>query len=98
MQQLRRQASGQSCLAESAQLQDEVKQMCKEDREKLLKSITDSTVVSSEEVLAFKADLGIPYNKLRTMRRLIIINYMYVHDCIIIYTSTEDGGRSGGCR
>ena len=55
--------------AESVQLQEEMRQMSKEDREELLMSLHRNTAVSPQQVLAFKADLAIPWNKLRIMIR-----------------------------
>ena len=61
--------SGPGSSAESVQLQEEMRQMSKEDREELLMSLHRNTAVSPQQVLAFKADLAIPWNKLRIMRR-----------------------------
>ena len=52
------------------QLRDEVKVMDPDERKKLMESDVFSTsAVSVENTLAFKADLQIPWNKLREMRR-----------------------------
>ena len=45
--------------------------MKKEDREDLLKTFDTQAAVSPEQVLALKADLAIPWNKLRVMRRYV---------------------------
>lgn len=54
------------------QLQYEIKALTKEDRESLLEQakICNSTAtVSPNDVLAMKADLSIPWNKLRMLRK-----------------------------
>ena len=54
----------------TTQLKDEIKKQPKEEREQLIKSI--STVeIMPKNILAMKADLGIPWHKLRTMRRSV---------------------------
>lgn len=65
------------------QLQYELKTLTKEDRQSLLQNATADTIaVSNEDVLAMKADLSIPWNKLRILRRLKKNkNLMY---CIIL--------------
>ena len=50
------------------QLQSELKQKSKEERQKLIESI-NSIEIDADCSLAMKADLGIPWNKLRDMRR-----------------------------
>ena len=59
------------------QLADEVKALPQEDRKQLLESgvFSSPTVISAENALALKADLVIPWSKLRAMRRYV---YMYV--------------------
>lgn len=60
------------------QLSHEVKALTKEDRQSLLDQVTvhDSTaIVSPNDVLAMKADLSIPWHKLRILRRYKPINY-----------------------
>jgi hypothetical protein len=42
-----------------------------EEREDLRKSLEISTSVSSEQILALKANLSIPWNKIRAMRRFL---------------------------
>ena len=70
MDQVREAISKGSCVD---QLQNEVKSLTKEDRQSLLQTATDDTVaVSANDVLAMKADLSIPWNKLRVLRRLKI--------------------------
>ncbi len=57
----------------SDQLQSEIKSHPKVEREQMLKSISKIKIeVNPEHGLAMKADLGIPWNKLRTMRRHLI--------------------------
>jgi hypothetical protein len=53
----RKRISGAGSLAESVQRQDELKQMSREEREDLLKSLEINTSVSSEQILALKANL-----------------------------------------
>ena len=55
--------------SEHIQLQSEIRLLDSEDREKLLHTIGLHTEVSAEQGLALKADLAIPWNKLRVMRR-----------------------------
>ena len=52
-----------------AQLQAEVKGLPAEDRMKLLSSAGITLDIPPEKGLAMKADLAIPWNKLRTIRR-----------------------------
>ena len=52
------------------QLQHELKALSKEDRQSLLHEATDAVAVSNNDVLAMKADLSVPWNKLRILRRL----------------------------
>ena len=59
-----------------AQLQAEVKMLTSEDRQDLLKSAVITIDIPPEQGLAIKADLAIPWNKLRVIRR-----YQY-HTCI----------------
>ena len=72
--QFRRHVSGPGSSSESIQLQHELKEMSCDERESLLLSLkgqqTCSTEVSADQILAMKATLSIPWNKLRTMRRL----------------------------
>lgn len=56
------------------QLQHEVKTLTKEDRQSLLEQATirDATAtISADDVLAMKADLSIPWNKLRILKRYV---------------------------
>lgn len=58
------------------QLQHELKALTKEDRQALLEqaSIHDATAtISPDDVLAMKADLSIPWNKFRILRRYYLI-------------------------
>ena len=57
----------------SAQLQAEIKSLTKEQREELLQGIHLPVVIPTEQALAMKADLGIPWNKLRIIRRYFLI-------------------------
>lgn len=53
----------------SVQLQDELAVLTKEEREELLVSAASPTQITPEETLAMKADLALPWRKLRIMRR-----------------------------
>ena len=59
------------------QLKDEMKVLDPDERKQLVESgaFATSAVVSAENTLAFKADLQIPWNKLREMRRYV---YIYI--------------------
>ena len=59
-----------------SQLQAEVKMLTSEERQDLLKSAGITIDIPPEQGLAIKADLAIPWNKLRVIRR-----YQY-HTCI----------------
>ena len=54
----------------SAQFESELQEQPAEEREKLVTSIS-SIHISVEHSLAMKADLQIPWNKLRLMRRQV---------------------------
>ena len=52
------------------QLQFEVKNLTREEREAILHSILEAAItIPPEQILAMKADLSIPWNKLRVVRR-----------------------------
>ena len=53
------------------QLEDELKELSPDERKHLVVSgvFSTTTVVSTENTFAFKADLQIPWNQLRAMRR-----------------------------
>ena len=51
------------------QLGDEIRALPQEEREELMRVFTIPVSISAENVLALKADLVIPWNKLRAMRR-----------------------------
>ena len=53
------------------QLQAEVKMLSSEERQDLLKSVGITIDIPPEQGLAMKADLAIPWNKLRIIRRYI---------------------------
>ena len=57
------------CKDSKAQLQAEVKGLPAEERKKLLLSAGITLDIPPEKGLAMKADLAIPWNKLRTIRR-----------------------------
>ncbi len=80
------------------QLQHEVKALTKEDRQSLLQeaSIADgAAAVSANDVLAMKADLAIPWNKLRILRRLKTYKFILVAPCIQHWVFHLDGCRHG---
>ena len=52
------------------QLQFEVKNLTRKEREAILHSIPEAAItIPPEQILAMKADLSIPWNKLRVVRR-----------------------------
>lgn len=55
----------------SVQLGNEVKRMTKEERDSLLKNAGLLQTVSSTDVLKLKAGLGLPWLKLRWLRRCV---------------------------
>ena len=64
----------------AVQLADEVKALPQGERKQLIASgvFSAHTVISPENALALKADLVIPWSKLRAMRRCMYM-YMYIH-------------------
>ena len=55
--------------AAAEQLQHEVSALTNDERQELLTSSEHSAQISAEETLAMKADLVLPWRKLRIMRR-----------------------------
>ena len=53
----------------TAQLASEIKALSKAEREKLLFEVKLPIIIPTDQALAMKADLGIPWNKLRILRR-----------------------------
>ena len=53
----------------TTQLAAEIKSLSKAEREDLLQQTCLPIVIPPEHALAMKADLGIPWNKLRILRR-----------------------------
>ena len=53
----------------TAQLAAEVKSLSKAEREELLQQAQLPILIPTNHALAMKADLGIPWNKLRILRR-----------------------------
>ena len=53
----------------SRQLQLEIKNLPQNDREELLRSIGFNLQVPAGQGLAIKCDVGLPWNKLRTLRK-----------------------------
>ena len=58
-----------SCGDFSAQFQAEIRALSKEQQEDLLQGIHLPVVIPTEQALAMKADMAIPWNKLRVIRR-----------------------------
>lgn len=75
----------------SRQLQVEVKAMPKEDRQKLLEEAGFGIEMDATQVLAIKADLAIPWYRLRILRR-----YMYVMSLVQIQQPTQTHHVLGG--
>ena len=63
------------------QLQAEMKMLSSEERQDLLKSVGITIDIPPEQGLAMKADLAIPWNKLRIIRRYI---YSIVSSCAVV--------------
>ena len=55
--------------AGALQLEDEVAALSREQRQRLLTSEDFRVEISAEDSLAMKADLVLPWNKIRVMRR-----------------------------
>jgi hypothetical protein len=55
--------------ASSVQLQVEVQSLTKDERQQLLRDAGFSVDIPAEVGLALKADLGLPWRKLRMLRR-----------------------------
>lgn len=66
------------------QLQEEIKHLSKEERQDLLKKAGFTLEVSPEQGLAMKADLGIPWNKLRIIRRQEMIHNLVMTNNLVI--------------
>lgn len=58
-----------SCGDSSSQLQAELRTLSKAEREEILTKAGLSLEIPAEQGLAMKADLGLPWNKLREIRR-----------------------------
>jgi len=63
----------------SRQLELEVRALSKEDRQKLLEEAGFGVEMDATQVLAIKADLAIPWYRLRILRR-----YMYVTSLVLV--------------
>ena len=63
----------------SRQLELEVRALSKEDRQKLLEEAGFGVEMDATQVLAIKADLAIPWYRLRILRR-----YMYVTSLVMV--------------
>lgn len=53
----------------TSQLADEVKALSKAERESLLREAQLPLLIPTDHALAMKADLALPWNKLRVLRR-----------------------------
>jgi hypothetical protein len=62
---------------ESVQMSQEIRMIPKEERNELMKNANFHIVVPPEEGLAMKADLCLPWKKLRMMRRCSIYSCLY---------------------
>ena len=51
------------------QIADEIRMIPKEEREEIMRELNFTIDVSPEQCLGMKADLSLPWNKLRLMRR-----------------------------
>lgn len=58
-----------SCGDSSTQLREEIKHLSKTERQELLHTAGFTLDIPPEQGLAMKADLGLPWNKLRIIRR-----------------------------
>lgn len=58
----------------ASQLASEVKSLSKEEREELLREAQLPVVIPTDHALAIKADLCLPWNKLRVLRRYQVQN------------------------
>ena len=65
------------------QMSSEVK---KEERAVLMKEVNFTVTIPPEQGLAMKADLNIPWNKLRAMRRYM---YKHLHDLNYNFAKTR---------
>lgn len=66
---IRRELSGEDV---QEQLSDELKMVPKDERKSLMKEVKFDVHIPAEQGLAMKADLCLPWKKLRVMRRYII--------------------------
>ena len=66
-----------------AQLQAEVKMLTSEERQDLLTSVGITVDIPPEQGLAIKADLAIPWNKLRIIRRYM--HHNITHTCTYLH-------------
>ena len=53
----------------TVQVAAEVKSLSKEEREEILQEVQLPIMIPTDHALAMKADLAVPWNKLRTLRR-----------------------------
>ena len=61
----------------STQLKEEIQHLNKDERQDLLQNAGFTLEIPAEQGLAMKADLGLPWNKLRVIRRQ---EYTYILD------------------
>ena len=67
-----------------AQLASEIRSLTKAEREELLQDAQLPVVIPTEHALAMKADLEIPWNKLRILRRYELTKVKIIIITIII--------------
>ena len=72
-------------------MSSEVKMLPKEERAVLMKEVNFTVTIPPEQGLAMKADLNIPWNKLRAMRRYCtcISIYMILTIIFLIFHLTD---------
>ncbi len=58
-----------SCGDSASQMKEEIKHLTKTERQELLHNAGFTLDIPAEQGLAMKADLGLPWNKLRILRR-----------------------------
>lgn len=74
------------------QLASEIKSLTKAEREELLLDAQLPVVIPTDQALAMKADLEIPWNKLRILRRYIK-KFSHIKQMINYNSNTLDGSR-----
>lgn len=72
--------------ASIVQLQSEIRCLPKEDRQEILKGANLPITIPTEHVLAMKADLSLPWAKLRVISRLAKNRILKTYSALIMYT------------